>query len=115
MRWLADENLSGAITRSLFYHRPTLDLVRVQDVGLRTADDIAVLEWAAAQGRILLTHDRATIPDFAFQRVLARQSMPGVFVVDERVSLRQVIDQLLLVEDCSNAEEWHGKVIYLPL
>ncbi len=115
MRWLADENLSGAITRSLPYHRPTLDLVRVQDVGLRTADDIAVLEWAAAQSRILLTDDRATIPDFAFQRVLARQLMPGVFVVDEHVSLRQVIDELLLVEDCSTAEEWHGRVIYLPL
>lgn len=115
MRWLADENLNGAIIRSLLYRRPTLDLVRVQDVGLRTVDDAAILEWAAAQGRILLTHDRATIPDFAFQRVVTRQSMPGVFVVDERISLRQVIDELLLVEDCSAPEEWQGKVIYLPL
>ena len=115
IRWLADENLNGAIVRSLFYHRPSLDLVRVQDVGLRTADDVAVLEWAAAHDRILLTQDRATMPDFAFQRVVKHQPMPGIFVVDERVSLRQVIDEILLVEDCSTPAEWHGKVIYLPL
>ena len=115
IRWFADENLNGAIVRSLFYHRPSLDLVRVQDVGLRTADDVAVLEWAATHGRILLTQDRATMPDFAFRRVVTHQPMPGIFVVDERVSLRQVIDEILLVEDCSTPDEWHGKVIYLPL
>jgi predicted nuclease of predicted toxin-antitoxin system len=38
-----------------------LDLVRVQEVGLRTADDPDILEWAAAQGRVLVTRDRDTM------------------------------------------------------
>jgi len=47
---LADENFKGPIFEELLRLRPSLDLVRVQDVGLRTAGDRAVLEWAAEAG-----------------------------------------------------------------
>lgn len=36
---------------------PNLDLLRVQDVGLREVDNPTILAWAASNGRILLTHD----------------------------------------------------------
>ena len=35
----------------------SVDLVRVQDVGLEQADDTSILAWAAENNRILLTHD----------------------------------------------------------
>ena len=63
---LSDENFNGDIIRGLFLRQPALDLLRVQDVGLREADDPAILDWAARNERILLTHDRATMPDFAY-------------------------------------------------
>lgn len=62
---LSDENFNGDIIRGLFLRQPDLDLLRVQDVGLREADDPAILDWAARNERILLTHDRATMPNFA--------------------------------------------------
>jgi predicted nuclease of predicted toxin-antitoxin system len=37
--------------------QPDIDIIRVQDVGLSGEDDPIVLEWAAQEGRILLTHD----------------------------------------------------------
>jgi hypothetical protein len=43
LRWLGDENLNGDIIRGLFLRQTDLDLVRVQGVGLTTADDPAVL------------------------------------------------------------------------
>jgi predicted nuclease of predicted toxin-antitoxin system len=95
--------------------RPALDLIRVQDVGLARADDTTILAWAAAENRILLTHDRATMPDFAFTRVIAGQPMLGVFVVHDRMSIRQAIDELLLMDACSEQGEWSGLVVYLPL
>ena len=115
MRWLSDENLNADILRGLLLRRPYLDLVRVQDVGLRGSDDPTVLAWAAANDRIMLTHDRATMPDFAYNRIMIGQSMPGVFVINDRTSLRQVIQELILIEDCSEQSEWSGLVIYLPL
>jgi predicted nuclease of predicted toxin-antitoxin system len=115
VRLLSDQNFNGDIVRGLLLRRPILDLIRVQDVGLEEADDPILLEWAAANDRILATHDRATMPDFAYARVVAEQPMPGVFVVNDRMPVRQAIEELLLIEDCSEQAEWAGRVVYLPL
>lgn len=115
LRLLGDENFSGDIVRGLLLRRPDLDLVRVQDIGLGGTDDPAVLTRAAEDNRILLTHDRATMPDFAYARVAAGQPMPGVFVLSDRLSVRQAIDELSLIALCSEQSEWAGLVLYLPL
>jgi predicted nuclease of predicted toxin-antitoxin system len=115
LRLLSDQNFNGDIVRGLLLRRPELDLSRVQEVGLEEADDPIILEWAAANNRIVLTHDRATLPDFAYDRVVVGQLMPGVFVVHDRLSVRQAINELLLIEDCSQQAEWSGRVVYLPL
>lgn len=62
LRFLADENFRGHIYRALIRDKPDLDVVRVQDVGLSGADDPAILECAAEQERIVLTHDRDIHP-----------------------------------------------------
>jgi len=111
----SDADFNGDVLRGLFRRRPDLDLIRVQDVGLRTADDETILEWAAAEGRILLTHDRTTMPNFAYQRVRAGRPMPGVFVIRNRPPLGDMIDEILLVALCSSQEEWKDRVEFLPL
>ncbi len=115
LRLLSDENFNGDIVRGLLLRRPDLDLVRVQDIGLEGADDPDVLAWAAEDNRILLTHDRATRPDFAYARVVAGRPMPGVFVLNDRLPVRQAIEELLLGDLCSEQAEWAGLVLYLPL
>jgi predicted nuclease of predicted toxin-antitoxin system len=112
---LSDENLNGDIIRGLFLRQPNLDLIRVQDVGLIEVEDPAILAWAAEKQRIILTHDRATMPDFAYERLVRGESMPGMFVIDDRMPIRQAIDELLLLIDCTEQMEWKGVVLYLPL
>lgn len=115
LRFLSDENFNGDIVRGLFLRQPQLDLLRVQDVGLHTLSDPEILDWAANNDRIILTHDRATMPDFAYDRLLKGQQMTGLFVVNDRMATRQAIDELLVLHDCSEQSEWHGIVLYLPL
>ncbi len=112
---LSDENFNGDIVRGLFLRQPNLDLLRVQDVGLKEIDDSAILAWAAIKERILLTHDRATMPDFAYERLVRGESMAGLFVVNDRMPIRQAIDELLLLVNYSEQVEWKGIVLYLPL
>jgi predicted nuclease of predicted toxin-antitoxin system len=115
LRLLSDENFNGDIVRGLLLRHPTLDLHRVQDVGLEEAEDPTILAWAATNNRIVLTHDRATMPDFAYARVIAGEPMPGVFVVPDRLAVRQAIEELLLIDACSEQMEWAGLVVYRPL
>ena len=115
LRLVADENFSARIVRGLLWRDPQLDIVRVQDVGLMGADDPTVLAWAAGEGRILLTHDVTTMTRHAFERVRADLPMPGVFAASRAVSIRQAIEDIVLLAQCSLDDEWEGQVRYLPL
>jgi len=112
---LSDENFNGDIVRGLFLRQPNIDLLRVQDVGLEETEDPDILAWAAVNNRIIVTHDRTTMPDFAYARVATGQPMPGVFVIDDHMAIRQAIEEILLIENGSEQAEWNGLVVYLPL
>ena len=115
LRLLADENFNGDIVRGLRLRQPDLDIARVQDVGLAGAEDADILAWAAQNERIVLTYDRATMADHAYHRVAAGDDMPGVFILNDRFPVGQAIDELLLLDECSEPGEWSGIVVYLPL
>ncbi len=111
----ADENFSNDIVRGLLRRKPDLDIVRIQDEGLSGADDPTVLEWAAQQGRILLTHDVSTITHYAYTRVRAGRPMPGIFEVGRDIPINTVIDDIIILAEYSLDGEWEGQVRYLPL
>ena len=94
--------------------KPDVDVVRVRDVGLAGADDPTVLEWAAQENRVLLTHDVATITRYAYERIAAGQTMTGVIEVTFDASIGQVIEDLLLILNCSLEGELEGQIYYLP-
>jgi hypothetical protein len=105
---VADENLNNDIVRGLLRKKPDLDIVRVQEVGLRGAEDPTILEWAANEGRVVLTHDAATMTYYAYERVRVGLSMPGVIEVADDLPLGQVIEDILLLADYSNIGEWES-------
>ena len=115
LRLVSDENFDGDILRGLYRRRPDLDIVRVQDVGLSAIPDPDILAWAAVEGRILLTHDRDTLPNFAYDRVRAGQTMPGVFLVSDRMPVGLAIDEILLAVDYLTPEECKDFVRFFPL
>src|SRR5262245_26503979 len=104
LRLVSDENFNGEILRGLSRREADVDLVRVQDVGLGEAEDPVILEWAAANQRVLLTHDRKTVPEFAWERVGSGKSMAGVLVVSDRMPIGQAIEELLLDRRLQPAE-----------
>lgn len=109
LAFLVDENFHGRIVRGLRRRRAELSILRVQDIeSLSGAGDPAILEWAAEENRILLTHDAASVTRFAYERVRAGLRMPGVFEVSRSMPVGQAIDQLLLAAECSLEGEWEG-------
>jgi hypothetical protein len=114
-RFLADENFNNQIVRGVLRQSPNVDIVRIQDVSLSGADDPTVLAWAAQEGRIILTHDVATMTTFAYERIQAGLSMPGLFEVSRRVPVGLAIEEIILIAECSLEDEWEGQVRFLPL
>jgi len=114
MRLLADENFNGDILRGLRRRMPAIDALRIQEVGMRGASDEAVLAWAAAEGRVILTHDVSTLIDFAWQRVRAGQHHAGVAAILQQVAIGAVVADLVLFAECSTDGEWADQVIFLP-
>lgn len=115
LRLAADENFNNDIVRGLIRRNPSVEIVRVQDAGLSGADDATVLAWAAAESRVLVTHDVSTLTKYAYQRVEAGAPMPGVFEAGTDLAIGHAIDDLLLIVECSLEGEWEGQVRYLPL
>jgi Domain of unknown function (DUF5615) len=114
LKFLADENFDNTIVRGLFRRNPALDIVRVQDVGLSGKDDPTVLEWSAQEERILLTHDVATITRYAYDRVRQGQTMSGVIEISTDAPIGRVIEDLLVLVECSQEGELEGQIQYLP-
>jgi hypothetical protein len=115
LRLLADENFDNDIVRGVVRRTTHVDLIRVQDVGLAGADDPTILEWAAQENRILLTHDVETVTKFAYERIAAGLPMSGVFEIRQTIPIGIAIDELLLIAKYSEQSEWTGQVHYLPL
>lgn len=115
LRLAADEDFNNRILRGLLRRRPELDVVRVQDAGLAGRGDAEVLEWATQEGRVLLTHDVTTMKRHVDKRVAAGLPMHGVFGVSQHAPIVQIIEDILLLADCSLEGEWEGQVRFLPL
>lgn len=113
VQFLADENFDNRIIRGLLQQCPDLDIVLVQDVGLRGAKDPQILEWAAQEQRVLLTHDVQTITKFAYERVAVGLPMPEVIETRENSPGGRVIEDILLLAELP--EELQAQIRYVPL
>ncbi len=114
-RFLADENFNFDIVRGLRRHLPSLDLVRIQELGLSGAVDPDILEFAANMGRVVLTHDVNTMTKFAYQRLDVAMPMPGVIAVPDTLPVGRAIEDLILMIECSLDDECENQVRHLPL
>ena len=105
LKLAADENFNGRILRGLLRRDPDIDIIRIQDTEAYQADDPEMLEWAANQGRIVLTHDVRTVTKFANERIREGKPMPGIFEVSQSAPIGRVIEDFLLLAVASSQDE----------
>lgn len=100
--------------RQLQRKHPEIDILRVVDAGLTGAPDEEVLAFAALEGRIVLSRDKATLTDLAYERMGADLAMPGVIMLTRHLSIGSVLGELELIITCGKAEDFRGLVYYIP-
>lgn len=115
LRLLFDEDVHGDIIDGVRRRQPTLDCIRVQDVGLAHTADATILDWAAQQGRVVVSLDKKTLALDAWKRVERGQPISGVAILRVILTIGQAINELELITVAGRPDDFKDQVIYLPL
>jgi predicted nuclease of predicted toxin-antitoxin system len=114
VRFQADSDLNAEIVAGVRRREPSIDFQMADEANLRQLRDPEVLALAAQENRILVTHDRWTMPRH-FADFILHHSSPGVFIIAQTVRVQVAIEELLLVWAASESEEWRNLIVELPL
>ncbi len=93
---------------------PEIDIRAAADAALAGLKDPEVLRSAADSGRILVSQDRRTMPAH-FARFTSGVQSPGVILLREATPISAAIEELVLIWNASEAEEWIGRLVWIPL
>lgn len=124
MRLLLDENVEKALFNvfpwresnlGLRRRHPGLDVVRVVDVGLGGRSDPEILEWAAREGWVVVSRDRATLSAEAAWRIEGGKPMPGLILLRRGVGVGRILEDLELLLATARPGELENAILYLPL
>jgi len=115
VRFLADHDLNEHIVAGVVRREPLIEFQRLREVGLREAKDHEILEYAARQGFIVVSHDVNTMPAAAFARIEGGQPLAGLLMVKQTEPVGPIIENLLLIWQASEIQEWKDQVAFLPM
>jgi hypothetical protein len=96
VRFQADADLNEGIVTGLLRRVPEIDFKTAAEAGLRGLDDAVVLARAAADSRVLVSHDGKTMPRH-FAELIADAESPGLLIIPQKLDVHTAIEELLMV------------------
>ena len=113
IRFLTDENFDPAIVQELRRKQPRLDIITAVEAGTLGLKDPALLAFAAQKQRIIVSHDKRTLPDHLADFLVAGHHSPGIMLVPGELPIGRAIEALLLVWEASSPSDWQDIVTFL--
>ena len=114
IRFLADFDLDFAIVRGTRLREPAIDFLSSAEADLEGISDPEVLRIAADAGRVLVSHDKKTLPGHFVRFLREGRESPGVFLARQDQPIGDIIEALATVWSTSEAAEWVNQIVYLP-
>ena len=114
IRFQADNDINEIILKAVWQLEPTIDIHTATEAGIVGLPDDQVLAKAAANNRLLISHDRKTMPRH-FGRFITHTDSPGLLIVPQKLPVAFVAEELLLVWLASEPEEWRNRIRSMPL
>lgn len=117
IRYLLDENISRAVKSQLLFHAPEIDVICIGDSNAPaygTPDD-KILAWIEQTSYILVSRNRRTMPHHLKTHLAQGNHIPGMLLLKRRISLSELIEELVLIWHASEPDEYQDHIRYLPL
>jgi hypothetical protein len=114
VRFQADADLNHIIIKATLRREPSIDFQTAHAANLAGVEDPDVLALATQAGRVLVTHDRKTMPKY-FAEFIGHTSSSGVIVIPQKLPIRAAVEDLFLIWMASEAEAWGNRMVILPL
>ena len=116
IRFQADNDLKRIIVDATLRREPSIDFQTAQAARLDDLDDEAVLRLAASQSRILVSHDKRTMPRALASFIASGGTSPGVLlVIPQSAPIRDVVEALILIWADERADDWRNLIAKIPL
>ncbi len=115
IRFQADNDLKRIIVDATLRREPSIDFRTAQSAGLHGLDDEDVLLLAALDWRILVSHDKRTMPRHLQRFVAAGGNSPGILlVIPQDAPIREVTEALILIWADDHPKDWENLIAKIP-
>jgi hypothetical protein len=114
IRYQADADLNQKIVAATVRLAPGIDFRTADAASLAGLDDPSVLKIAARDGRLLVTHDKSTMPNH-FVEFIATEQSSGLLIVPRGLKLAEVAEEPVMIWEASEDSEWINQISYIPL
>jgi hypothetical protein len=114
LRFQADADFNHKIVSALRRREPAIDFLDAHQGGVIGVSDYEVLRIAADLGRLVVSHDRRTMPAHLVRFVRTRSSA-GLIIVQQGLDIGAAVEDLLLICALTDAAEWYNQIGYVPI
>ena len=113
-RFQADADFNHKIVVDLRRRESAVDFLSAKDGAVIGQSDPEVLRSASEAARILVSHDRKTMPGH-FAEFIEGRTSPGLLIVSQQLEIGAAIEDLIMVWATTDASEWANRIGFLPI
>lgn len=116
-QFLLDENVDPALQRALARQEPNIIVWHIGDPGAppRGTLDPGILVWCEGNGFSLVTNNRVSMPNHLRDHLMAGHRIPGIFTLDEEMTIGATVEELVLLWAAAHPEEYADQINFLPI
>ena len=117
LQYLLDENVDPSYKAQLHRRNPNIVMWVVGEPGVpaRGTLDPEILLWCEEHNFLLVTNNRTSMPVHLTDHIAEGRHVPGIFILNPKLSMGQNIEELILIAEGSFDDEYQDQIVNLPL
>jgi len=117
LRYLIDENVNPLYPNQIKLKEPDIfiQVVGEPETPPKGTLDPEILCWCEENNFILVTNNRTSMPVHLADHIAVNRHIPGIFILNQNLSVGENIEELILVALASEDGEYQDRIVYLPL